>query len=202
MSKLTEPLYRADTIGPYAFEEFRRIAVAFHGTASPGLMVGGFMVDAARKALPAGILFDAVVETKKCLPDAVQLLTPPSYGNGWMRVIDLGRFAVSLYDKHTGHGFRAFIDPAALAAWPDIHTWYFRSRPKRDQDTDRLFAAIKNAGRLVCRVAPIRIKPTLLTRGPLCPIGICPVCGEGYPVKDGPTCLGCAGQSPYLGDKD
>jgi len=31
---------------------------------------------------------DAIVETLRCLPDAVQLFTPCSLGNGWMRVLD------------------------------------------------------------------------------------------------------------------
>lgn len=75
------------------------MAAAFHGNPAPGLIIGGYMVDAARSMLPEGILFDAVVETKKCLPHAVQILTPPSYGNGWMRVVNLGRYALSLYDS-------------------------------------------------------------------------------------------------------
>lgn len=197
MPKLTEPLYAADTIGPYSFEAFLAIAAAFHGTASPGLMVGGFMVDAARKDLPKDILYDAVVETQKCLPDAIQLLTPPSYGNGWMRVVNLGRFALSLYDKRTGHGFRAWIEPSALSQWPEIHTWYFKTRCKKDQDNARLFAAIKQAGRNICQVAPIHIQPAFLIKKPMGTIGICPVCGEGYPLDDGPVCRGCAGQAPY-----
>jgi len=198
MSKLTEPIFAADTIGSYTFEEFMRVAAAFHGTASPGLMLGAFMVEAVRAALPPGILFDAVVETMKCLPDAVQLLTPPSYGNGWMQVINLGRFAVSLYDKHTGEGFRAWLDPQGLDAWPEIHSWYLKTKRKKDQDRERLFAEIKAAGRGVCRVAAVRIRPDRLGRPPMGATGICPKCGEGYPLADGDVCRGCSGQSPYV----
>lgn len=197
MSKLTEPLYGVGTIGPYSFEEFRQVAAAFHGTASPGIMLGGFMVDAVRQVLPRGILFDALVETMKCLPDAVQLLTPPTYGNGWMQVRNLGRFSVSLYDKFSGEGARAWIDPRRLGAWPELRTWYLKTKPKPEQDRDRLFAEIKAAGRDVCRVSAIRLRRELLGRPPMGLIGICPVCGESYPLADGPVCRGCAGQSPY-----
>ena len=86
-------------IGPHTFQEFKDMAAAFHGYPAPGLLIGGYMVEMARAALPEGILFEAVVESRKCLPDAVQLLTPCSTGNNWMKVITLGRYAVSLYDK-------------------------------------------------------------------------------------------------------
>jgi hypothetical protein len=37
-------------------------------------------------------------------PDAVQILTPCTVGNGWMRILNLGRYAVTLNDKFTGEG--------------------------------------------------------------------------------------------------
>ncbi len=185
------------SIGPYSFEEFLEVAAAFHGNPAPGLILGGFMVDAARAGLPAGTIFDAVVETRKCLPDAVQLLTPPTYGNGWLRVVNLGRYAVSLYDKFTGEGFRAWLDPGHLAAWPEIRAWYLKTKPKKEQDRERLFAEIKAAGRSVCRVAPVRLRPDFMDRSRMGAIGVCPVCGEGYPKADGAICRGCAGEAPY-----
>lgn len=39
------------------------------------------MVEMAKARIPEGTLFEAVVETRKCLPDAVQLLTLCSAGN-------------------------------------------------------------------------------------------------------------------------
>jgi len=93
-------------IGPYTFAEFKERAAAFHGYPAPGLLLGGYMVAMAQRALPEGTLFEAVVESKKCLPDAVQLLTLCSTGNNWMKVINLGRYALSLFDKYSGKGFR------------------------------------------------------------------------------------------------
>lgn len=187
----------SSSIGPYCFEEFLEVAAAFHGNPAPGLILGGFMVDAARERLPEGILFDAVVETGKCLPDAVQLLTPPSLGNGWMRVVNLGRYALSFYDKLTGEGYRAWLDPKTLEAWPEIRAWYLKTKPKQEQDRERLFAEIKAAGRDVCRVAPVRVRPGFLAKSHMGAIGVCPVCGEAYPTADGAICRGCAGEAPY-----
>jgi len=39
-------------IGAYTFEEFRRLAENFHGYAAPGLLVGGYMVELAKRHLP------------------------------------------------------------------------------------------------------------------------------------------------------
>jgi formylmethanofuran dehydrogenase subunit E len=198
LKKAAEGIASDSSIGPYTFEEFLEVAAAFHGNPAPGLILGGFMVDAARAFLPEDTLFDAVVETKKCLPDAVQLLTPPSYGNGWMRVLNLGRYAVSLYDKFTGEGFRVWLDPAHLTAWPEIHAWYLKTKPKKEQDRTRLFAEIKAGGRAICRVAPVRVRPGFMAKPHMGAIGVCPVCGEGYPAADGAICRGCAGEAPYL----
>jgi formylmethanofuran dehydrogenase subunit E len=109
-------------IGPYSFEEYLEKAAAFHGNPAPGLILGGYMVELAKSRLPEGCIFDAIVETPKCLPDAVQLLTLCSYGNGWMKIVNLGRYAVSLYDKFTGKGVRVFLDSEKLKSWPEIES--------------------------------------------------------------------------------
>ena len=62
-------------IGSYTFQEFKRLAESFHGYAAPGLLIRGYMMEMAKARIPEGTLFEAVVETRKCLPDAVQLLT-------------------------------------------------------------------------------------------------------------------------------
>ncbi len=46
------------------------------------------MVDLALKNLPKGEFFDALCETPACLPDAVQLLTPCTVSNGWLKVVN------------------------------------------------------------------------------------------------------------------
>lgn len=97
-------------IGNHTFEEFKTMAERFHGYAAPGLLLGGYMVALAQRHLPEGTLFEAISETRKCLPDAVQLLSLCSMGNNWVKVRDMGRYAVTLYDKYTGRGVRVSVD--------------------------------------------------------------------------------------------
>jgi formylmethanofuran dehydrogenase subunit E len=103
------------TIGEYTLKEFMDMVESFHGYPVPGVIIGGIMVDLAMNHMPKHVLFNAVSEIAYCLPDAIQLLTPCTTGNGWLRVLNLGRYAVSLYDKYGGDGIRISI-PGSLRA--------------------------------------------------------------------------------------
>ncbi|MBC17800.1 MAG: trehalose-binding protein [Desulfovibrio sp.] len=184
-------------IGEYTFEEFKQKAKEFHGYPAPGLLIGGYMVEAAKSRLPEGTLFEAMVESGKCLPDAVQLLTLCSTGNNWMKVKLLGRYAVSLYDKYTGEGFRVAIDQQKLARYPEIYNWFMKKTPKAEQDTDKLFAEIEEAGDTICSIRPITIDKKYLGHGHMTTIDECPVCKEAYPGSDGSICRGCQGEAPF-----
>lgn len=181
----------------YTFMEFKERAKEFHGYPAPGLILGGYMVAMAKRALPEGTLFEALVETKKCLPDAVQLLTLCSAGNNWMKIINLGRFALSLYDKYTGVGFRVHLAMDKLGPWPEISGWLLKTKPKRDQDTDKLFAELEQAGDSILRIDPVQVDKRLLGHSHMGPIAACPRCGEAFPVADGDICLGCLGNAPF-----
>lgn len=185
-------------IGSYTFQEFKRLAENFHGYAAPGLLIGGYMVEMAKARIPEGTLFEAVVETRKCLPDAVQLLTLCSAGNNWMKVHNLGRYAVSLFDKHTGEGVRVSVDPAKLDAFPEIRGWFLKEKPKKDQDEVRLLSEIEEAGDGICKAEPVTMKRRFLGHTHMSAIGLCPMCGEAYPKEDGPVCRGCQGEAPYV----
>lgn len=185
-------------IGSYSFDEFHRLAENFHGYAAPGLLVGGYMVELAKRHLPEGTLFEAVVESGKCLPDAVQLLTLCSIGNGWMKIHNLGRYAVSLFDKHTGEGVRVSVDPVKMAAYPEIEAWFLKKKAKKDQDVPRLEAEIEQAGDSICKIEPIMVKRRFIGHKHMSRIVCCPVCGEAYPAEDGPVCRGCQGEAPYV----
>lgn len=184
-------------IGPYTFSEFKDRAASFHGYPAPGLLLGGYMVAMAQRHLPEGTLFEAVVESKKCLPDAVQLLTLCSAGNNWMKVLNLGKYAVSLFDKYTGEGFRVYVVLDRLDAYPEIKAWLLKTKPKSEQDSDRLFREIEEAGDSICDIAPIRIRSKFLGHAHMGAIGTCPLCGEAYPAEDGVICRGCQGEAPY-----
>lgn len=111
-------------IRSYTFEEYIDRVRSFHGFAAPGVVIGGFMVDLAYHHLPEEGLFNAVCETPKCLPDAIQLLTASTVGNGRLTVINIGRYAITLYDKSKGEGIRVSLDPAKIETWPEIKSWF------------------------------------------------------------------------------
>ncbi|MBN2467541.1 MAG: formylmethanofuran dehydrogenase subunit E family protein, partial [Deltaproteobacteria bacterium] len=132
-------------IGSYSFEEYLAHIKSFHGNTAPGMVIGGVMVDMALRNLPEGTMFDALCETSSCLPDAIQLLTPCTIGNGWLKIINLGRFALTLFEKYEGQGIRVFLDVDKVKAWPEIKSWYFRLKPKKEQDLGLILDQIKEA---------------------------------------------------------
>jgi formylmethanofuran dehydrogenase subunit E len=180
-------------IGPFAFEAFVDRVKEFHGFSAPGVVLGGVMVDAAVNGLPPGIIFDALCETEKCLPDAVQLVTPCTIGNGWLRIRAWGRFALALYDKQTGEGIRAVLDADRLEVCPEIKTWYYKLKPKEETDPERLLAAIREAGKGICRIQKIQIQPALLAKEHRGKRIICPRCREAYPDDGNGSCPACLG---------
>jgi formylmethanofuran dehydrogenase subunit E len=182
----------------FDLEEYSHLVQSFHGYTAPGVIIGGFMVNLAKRNLAEGVLFNAICETTVCLPDAIQLLTPCTVGNGWVKIINLGRFALSLYDKDQGNGFRVFLDPKKLDNWPEIKNWFFKLKPKAEQDTELLMAQIKQAGETLSGIHPIRVRPDFLKKEKRGEIVMCPCCQEAYPARDGEVCRGCQGQSPYL----
>lgn len=185
------------SIGPWTHDQFMEEARTFHGYPAPGLIIGGYMVEMARKALPEGILFDAISETTHCLPDAVQLLTPCTVGNGWLRIRNFGIYAVSLFDKHTGKGVRVHLDVDKLAPWPEIRAWFLKEKTKAEQDTDALQREIREAGESLLTLRPVLLRQDALGHKGKGRIVRCPLCGEWHPASFGGICRSCQGESPY-----
>jgi formylmethanofuran dehydrogenase subunit E len=184
-------------IGSYSFEEYYDKVTAFHSYAAPGVLIGGFLVSVAQQHLPTTGLYDAIAETKKCLPDAIQLLTPCTIGNGWLKILDIGRFAAVLYDKHTGAGVRVWVDVEKLRAWPDINSWFFSLIPKQAQDKHRLVSQIQAAGADLFSIRAVTVQPHFLHKHKN-KIVVCPICGEAYPASDETMCKGCQEALPYM----
>lgn len=181
----------------YSYKEYLHLVKSFHGSLAPGLIIGGFIVDLAMKNLPEGEFFDAVCETPVCLPDAVQILTPCTIGNGWLSIVNFGKFAVTLYEKYSGKGVRVYLDTKKLEAWPEIHDWYLKKKKKSEQDPDLLLAQIKKAGHGLLSIQHVQVEAEKIRRKKMGPVGVCPVCGEAYPLRDGERCRNCSGESPY-----
>lgn len=184
-------------IGTYSYEEYAQLVTSFHGNLAPGLLIGGFMVDLAQKNLPDGEFFDSICETETCLPDAVQLLTPCTVGNGWLTVFNFGKFAVTLYEKKNGEGVRVYLDMEKLKKWPEVNSWFLKLKTKKEQDHDLLMSQIKEAGHSMFTLQRVRVEPGKVQRKKGGPSAICPACGESYPAKDGDRCRSCSGGSPY-----
>ena len=185
------------TICGRTYDEYIEMIKAFHGHVAPGMVLGGFMVDLAYQNRPQGELFDVICETRACLPDAIQLLTPCTVGNGWLRIVDLGRFALSLFEKYTGDGVRVYVDSPKLDGWPEIKTFLFKLKLKKEQDFEALIAEINLARTSILAVQKVVVNLDAIKSSRRDTFTVCPLCGEGYPKDDGDICLGCQGEAPY-----
>jgi formylmethanofuran dehydrogenase subunit E len=172
----------------------------FHGHVAPGLIVGLKMVTIAMEQMPGDVLFDVVCETRSCLPDAVQMLTLCTVGNNWLKINDIKRFALTLYDKSNGKGFRVHLDPARLKQWPEFYDWFYKQKARREQNFERLMTEIHHAGNSVFKLSKVQVRNEYLKKHSKGRIETCPVCGEAYPVSQGNKCKGCQGEAPYHDD--
>jgi formylmethanofuran dehydrogenase subunit E len=179
-----------------SFAEFSAMIERFHGWKAPGVVIGGYMVDLAQEHIAPGVEADAIVETIHCLPDAVQLFTPCTYGNGWMKVLDWDKFALTLYDKKTLEGIRVWLDIEKARRFPNVYTWYMRLAPKKDLPLDVLLGSLEEAGRGIYSLAPVRVFKYhgKVKKGET---GVCPSCGEAYARRQGEQCLACQGKGYY-----
>ena len=181
----------------HTFEEYLEIAKTFHGAAAPGVLIGGIMVDAAIRNLPNGITYDAICETRSCLPDAIQILTPCTVGNGWLKIIHLGLFALTLYDKSTYEGVRVFLDAEKVEPWREINAWYFKLKSSKEQKREDITREIGQAGSNILSVQRVHVRPEIGKKTHKGKIAVCPQCMEAYPLDDGVICLLCQGNTPY-----
>jgi formylmethanofuran dehydrogenase subunit E len=188
------------TVCGKSLEEYITLIEKFHGWAAPGVVIGGFMVDWAQELLGHDVEADAIVETIHCLPDAVQLFTPCTCGNGWMKILDWDKFALCLYDKKTLSGHRVWIDLSKLSVFPNIYNWYMRLVEKKELPLSVLNQAILSAGREMLNTAPVQIT-RYYGKNKKGEIRICPVCREAYSAKQGLQCLACQKEAYYKYEK-
>lgn len=171
--------------------DFLLAAEGFHGHVSPGVVMGGHLADAAWSGLGDTPFINAVVESVVCLPDAVQLLTPCTLGNGFMQVLDWGLFAVTMYDRKSLKGVRARFAADRVEQYPFIADWYLR-RSTGPLDKEPVVAELLAHGRELVSVAPVRMRRSLKDETRY-PTGPCPDCGEMYPLRWGEVCPACGG---------
>ena len=163
----------------------------FHSWLSPGLVIGIFMVDLAKEILGPRELIDAVVETKACVPDAIQLMTRCTYGNGWMVTKEWGKMALTLFDKKQRDGVRVFVDLEKVKKYPLIYQWYMN---EGEVDKNRVTEELLDIERDILSWQRVKVIHTKDKKGDL---KTCPSCGETYPARDGELCQRCSGSSNY-----
>lgn len=182
---------------------FEKKIAAFREKPAPGLIIGGFMVDEITKRLPRDRFYDVICESIKCLPDAVQILTPCSVGNGWLKILKIGRFAMTFYDKETGAGIRAYVDTDKLKRFPLINEWFFKLTPKKEQDTGKLMASIRLAGGEIISLQEVQVDLGIAKKKKDGKVAVCAKCHEAYPALEGSTlCKVCSGKIQYYQPSD
>lgn len=185
-----KPSTSEDTLCRRPVERVLEEITNFHGFPAPGVVIGAVMVDWAKEHLGPGTEADAIVETLRCLPDAVQLFTPCTLGNGWMRVLDWDRFALTFYDRATHRGCRVWLNTGKTAAHPAIHDWFLKRVPKHTLPLETLLGSILEARRAVLSCRSV-IVTDFLRRPKKEKVGICPGCGEAFDPRAGDCCKGC-----------
>jgi formylmethanofuran dehydrogenase subunit E len=185
------------TICGYSTDEYIGMLKEFHGHLAPGLLIGGFMVDHALNNKPKGEFYDVLCETSVCLPDAVQILTPCTYGNGWLKVVNVGRFALTVFEKYTGEGVRVNLDMLKLDGYHEIRDWFLKLKTKQEQDRDELIREILKAEHRILGTFNVWVTEDLIGKKKRGKMALCPACGEAYPIKDGDRCLACQGAHLY-----
>ncbi len=169
----------------------------FHGGRSPGILVGALMIDTALEELGPSPYINVVTETVVCLPDAVQLLTPCTMGNGFLQVLDWGKFALTAYDRLSLSGVRVWLDSDAVTGFPLIRRWFERSPQGGEKPPfEDLAPEIIAAGRAILAWRPVKLHRALKESNRVS-TGRCPQCGESYALRLGPACPACQGEAYY-----
>ncbi len=169
---------------------------AFHTYPAPGVLIGAFMVDYALELLkvdPAQKLY-GVCETPKCLPDALQVIAHCTTGNNRLRVVPIGKFAITLNgpsETETTEAVRVYVDLKKLKKYPVIDIWYANS-PAYDKHTmkDQLLDEIFQAGREILSFERVQIGVKTKKKWKSV---TCPSCGETVPdyLIEGDHCGAC-----------
>jgi formylmethanofuran dehydrogenase subunit E len=188
-------------VSPELKDAISRLAV-FHTSPAPGILIGAFMVDYALELL--GVTPDeklyGVCETPKCLPDALQVIAHATTGNNRMKVVPIGKFAITLNaatTESTAEAVRVYVDLAKLKNFPVIDCWYANS-PAFIKATmkDPLQEEIFRAGRAILSYERVRVPVTPKRKWESV---TCPCCGETVPdyLAEGDRCGACGSMQYY-----
>ena len=183
-------------------QDYIRRCVAFHTFPAAGLLIGTFMVDLALEKLGAkpGDKLYAVSETPKCAPDPLQVLLGCTMGNHRLRIINTGRYAITLNRFSEGiaaDGIRVYVDKEKVRKYPTLHLWYTNDPGyKGGVSATELLEEIFCAGRDILSWEPVKVKFAPKEKWKS---AVCKSCGEMVPENtlENGVCKGCGSQAYY-----
>jgi len=188
-------------VRPELQQEILRLA-EFHTYPAPGVLIGAFMVDYAMELLGVkkGQKLYGVCETPKCLPDALQVLAHITIGNNRLKIVPVGKFAITMNlpsEHSTADAVRVFVDLKKLKNYPTVDIWYANS-PTFDKKSmkGQLFDEIFRAGRNI--LSSERVRVTVKRKEKWSSV-TCPCCGEIVPdyLMEGDRCGACGSMKYY-----
>ncbi|OPY30752.1 MAG: FmdE, Molybdenum formylmethanofuran dehydrogenase operon [Methanocella sp. PtaU1.Bin125] len=183
-------------------QDYIRECVSFHTFPAAGLLIAAFMVDLALEKMGArpGEKLYAVSETPKCAPDALQVIVHATLGNHRLRIVETGRFAITINRYSEGvraEGIRVFIDGGKVKQYPTLWLWYTNDPAfKGSVSGEKLLEEILCAGRGILAWEKVRVRFSAKKKWAS---RICPSCGEMAPAEgfENGVCRGCGRMAYY-----
>ncbi len=179
---------------------------------APGVPIGVAMLDLAMQKLGSVEKLGAIAEARACLSDAIQALTGCTVGNKYLKIYEeIGRYALTLYDRSSGDGVRVFVDLNRIDAkkMPETHKFFLRQRP-REVQTD-MQARAASAKMIVEELADSdwsifgweKVIVSDLQKEKILPVKVCPKCHESFTSDEANAseCLVCSGRLAYYQKK-
>ena len=192
------------------FNEMTEKVYAFHHKRAPGIPIGVAMVDLALDKL--GVVkekINAIAETQACLSDVIQIMAGCTIGNRYLRIYkELGKYALTLFDRADGRGVRVFIDIDKIDASISPETYKFFHRTRSAEVKKGGPARIESSKKIVKEFLKIKDKildfqeVKVINHGkpPMLPASICITCGESFLAKHNSDkkCQICSGALKYF----
>ena len=188
--------------------EWYEKAADFHKKLAPGLLIAAAMIDSCSSRLGAvKDRLNAVCESVSCLADVIMLMTGCTIGNRYLTIHgDIGRFALTLFDRADGRGVRAFIDIDRISPdeTPELYRFFYRTRSAEVKAGGE--ARLKSGEQVIREFLTVRDKVVGLQNVQVERFGKhdkpgasrCPQCGESFLEKNGAACCSiCSGEFSY-----
>ncbi len=191
------------------FQQITEDIFRFHTKRAPGIPIGVAMVDLARQHLgPVKGRLNAISETQACLSDVLQVMTGCTMGNRYLRIMkDIGRYALTLFDREDGLGVRVSVDLAKIdrQKTPELFKFFRRERGEevekggeaREASGRLILDEFLRIGRDIFRVQRVKVRQH--GKPPMLHAAVCPECGESFLQRDDAhrRCDVCAGDGRY-----